>query len=407
VDALKLHNSSYLNNFQELQERIKMSADEAEENLKFLKTLEDPCRKIEKALPAEIPKLLPDTLSAVRVIWELSTTYSSEDKMKGLLTKISNQIIRRCRSKINKDDMLGNDVEKCMRDLDESIDCCQQWKEICIKAQRRIIRNSSKPNWNIEGMSAIFAENEAFIQRCRDLKEICEGQLQFALRGASCQMPIFGGSRAKEWTDSLDDLKRDFLQHLETIKNLNYDILDVKITRWHDDYGSSFKEQVKNLETIYTTIIAKTFQHVSTMEDAVEMLENFYQLAKRQSIKDYVQQKAAELVYAMFIKEISEVEEIFEGIHHKKKPPMPISHPEFGGIAIWTYSLINRVERAKNAIDAIFFVKEHPKKTEAEAKYKKLKEHQLEQFIIGVKFKDWTTSTEDLQKESDITIALE
>ena len=41
--------------------------------------------------------------------------------MQGLLTKISNQIIKRCRSKINKDDMLEGDVEKCMRDLDESI----------------------------------------------------------------------------------------------------------------------------------------------------------------------------------------------------------------------------------------------------------------------------------------------
>ena len=139
--------------------------------------------------------------------------------MKGLLTKISNQIIKRCREKINKDDMLGNDVEKCMRDLDESIDCCMQWKDICIKAQRRIQVHSCKPSWNMDNMNAIFAENEAFIQRCKDLKEICEGQLQFALKGASCKMPKFGGSRAKEWTHSLNGLKGLFEGYLDGIKH--------------------------------------------------------------------------------------------------------------------------------------------------------------------------------------------
>jgi dynein heavy chain, axonemal len=87
----------------------------------------------------------------------------------------------------------------------------------------------------------IFAEIEAFIQRCRDLKEICEGQLQFAL----AKMPIFGGTKGKEWTVSLLDLARMFEKHLEMIKNLDYDILDVKITRWHEDYGQTFKEDVK------------------------------------------------------------------------------------------------------------------------------------------------------------------
>ena len=56
----------------------------------------------------------------------MSTHYWSEDRMKGLLTKISNQIITRCRAKINVEDMFSGDVDKCMRDLDESINCCKQ-----------------------------------------------------------------------------------------------------------------------------------------------------------------------------------------------------------------------------------------------------------------------------------------
>jgi len=186
-------------------------------------------------------------------------------------------------------------------------------------------------------------------------------------------MPVFGGTKGKEWTLSLEDLKAMFDKHLEGIKKLEYDILDVKITRWHDDYGQMFKENVKNIEIIYTTIISKTFAHVSTIEDAVEMLENFYQLAKRQSILEYVQKKAADLVYQLFIAEMKEVEDTFESAY-KKRPVMPISHPHYAGLAIWIHSLICRIDRAKYAIDGMYFVPNHQSKDDAEAKYRKLKE---------------------------------
>jgi hypothetical protein len=40
-----------------------------------------------------------------------------------------------------------------------------------------IKKYSSKPGWNLDQDETIFAENEAFIQRCKELMEICEGQL--------------------------------------------------------------------------------------------------------------------------------------------------------------------------------------------------------------------------------------
>jgi len=146
----------------------------------------------------------------------------------------------------------------------------------------------------------------------------------------------------------------------------------VKITRWHDDYGQMFKDHVKNIEIIYQTIIAKTFQHVSTIADAVEMLENFFQLAKRPSIIDYVQKKAADQVYKMFMEEIKEVEDMFEG-RTKKRPPMPISNPHYGGLAIWANSLIVRIDKARDAIEGMYFVPNHPAKEEAFQKYQKVK----------------------------------
>jgi dynein heavy chain len=97
-------------------------------------------------------------------------------------------------------------------------------------------------------------------------------------------MPIFGSTKGKEYQLNLEDLKLRFDVSLRTIENLDYDILDVKQTKWHDDFGQNFKEEVKGIETFYTTIINNIFKYVSTCSDAVEMLENFQQLSKRASV---------------------------------------------------------------------------------------------------------------------------
>jgi len=159
-----------------LTAKINEEFETAHDSLKFLSILEGPCMKIEKAIPKDIPKLLPEVLNGVRMIFELSSSYNTSERMRGLLTRISNQIIQRCKAKIDKEDMLGRDVEKCMADLTESIECCEQWKEISEHKMKMIKIHSSRNNyWDLEKDEQIFAEIDAFIQRCRDLMEICEG----------------------------------------------------------------------------------------------------------------------------------------------------------------------------------------------------------------------------------------
>ena len=346
--VLRAAESSYLASFRDLEAKIEEGSKEAADNLKYLKTLGQPCQKIEHSEPKDIPKLLPEVLNCVRLIFEMSTHYWNEERMKGLLTKISNQIIKRCRAKINVSDMLEGDVDKCMRDLDESIQCCNEWKKICTHSQKMIIKYSTSQDrkWTLDSDDTIFAENEAFIQRCKDCKDICEGQLQFARKGEGISLPKFGGSKGPEIKKNLDELQNMFQKYLEDIKYLDYDILDVKKTKWHDDYGQKFKENQKSLEIIYRNTVLHAFKNITTVAEGVEMLENFHQLAKRQLVKEYINTKAAEYVYKLFIDEMKEVEEMYEN-YTKSFLPMPPSHPKYAGLAIWALSLMIRIDKAR------------------------------------------------------------
>ena len=93
--VLKAANSSYLQSFKDLEAKIEEESLEPADYLKYLKLLSEPCKQIENATPKEIPALLQEVLKYVRVILEMSTHYISDDKMKSLFTKISNQIIKR------------------------------------------------------------------------------------------------------------------------------------------------------------------------------------------------------------------------------------------------------------------------------------------------------------------------
>lgn len=46
---------------------------------------------------------------------------------------------------------------------------------------------------------------------------------------------------------------------------LGYDILDVKITKWHSDYNK-FKGKLKHLETMFKNIIDFSFVGVTTVQ---------------------------------------------------------------------------------------------------------------------------------------------
>lgn len=64
-------------------------------------------------------------------------------------------------------------------------------------------------------------------------------------------MPCFGGSKGPEIVNILEEIKISFRKHLDKIRGSDQDkILDVKSTKWHDDY-SAFKNGMKDLDVMY------------------------------------------------------------------------------------------------------------------------------------------------------------
>jgi dynein heavy chain len=390
LEFLKFAKSSYMDQFMHLSNQIHDGSLQAQDNLKFLSALVAPCNKLSVAEPKQIPPILPHLLSCIRLIWSRSKFYNTKERLTSLLRKVSNDIIQRCRAKISLEDIFHGDVEVSMVSLQDSIQCGEAWKSIYKKTANHIAKYT-KQTWDFD-QSSIFAQIDAFVQRCRDLLEVCEGQIQFARKvhgGEKSPIPVFGGSRGPEIEKSVQDIEVAFEKQMEVLWDIRTYILDVKATRWHDDYNS-FKQGVKDLEIMMQNVIASAFDSTTTLSSSVELLEIFHNLAKREAIRRTVEKKTAD-VYQLFLQQINNVKIEFEV--HRKTPAIVRFHPDYAGGAYWAKSLLKRIKGSNTILTNAPFLPYTTLADEAKTQYEPLVAA-LEDYVAKT-HAEWVASIED------------
>jgi len=346
--------SSYIEQFNWLSNQIQDDTLQAQDNLRFLSTLQEPCMKLAQLEPKNISGILPTLLNCVRVIWSHSKYYNTKERLTSLLRKISNEIIRRCCTTINLEDIFFGDVLKSITYLNESINCGESWKGIYIKMVNQIARFSSTGAWDFD-QSSIFAQLDAFIQRCKYLLEVCESQIQFARKienGEKKPIPKFGGLKGPKIAKSLADIETSFEKQLQILWKIKHYILDVKSTRWHDDY-SIFKHGIKDLEIMMQNVINSAFEDASTFEGCMELLEIFDSLAKRDAIKRAVEKKTTD-IHNMYLQKLNNIKTYFE--KYKKEPELIRFHPFYAGAGLWAKSLLNEIKSTHTLLNKAFYL---------------------------------------------------
>jgi dynein heavy chain, axonemal len=185
-----------------------------------------------------------------------------------VLSQVSNDVINRCRSAIILSDAFSANVMMVMGALKECIAAGAGWK-ILYDETADVVRAQSARIWDFD-TSPIFAHVDAFVQRCMDLLDICEAQVQF---GRQRRSPVFGGTRGDSITQSIEDIQASFQKVVNELAGCGYDILDVKVTRWHDDFNQ-FKASVKDLEELLIKATDHAIDTVTDLTDHMHLIES-------------------------------------------------------------------------------------------------------------------------------------
>ncbi|CAF1579491.1 unnamed protein product, partial [Adineta steineri] len=386
---LQIAKSSYLPQFLKLAEQLQTNTKKADNNLTFLMALKDPCHELADAKPHEMPRLLPKIVSLIRVIWVNSEFYNKPDILTGLFRKLSNEVIRRCTAAIDLDKIFDGYIVSSQKTLNECIECCQQWQEIYNNAQHLHEKNSVK-GWRLD-KTTIFAQIEAFIQRCRDLLDLCECQMHFARweENVRTQLPIFGGQRGPAINRKLTEIEVAFDKNLQELRKSQEIILDVKATTWHEEYNR-FRSAIKDLEVMMTNAITYAFDAVRTVEQGVEVLDVYTHLSSREAIRRTVDKKTVEL-YNIF----KYVLQTIQSIISTSAIPQCLErfHPQYAGSAFWARNLKRRIERMMSFLNMAHFLPSVGVSTDIRQQYEYVKQA-LDDFIQR-QFKEWSYHIEN------------
>ena len=421
VTVLRLAHSSYVKPFETLSEMIAAGSAEANDNLLYLTAMQPVCEQLTAAAPADIPPLLPTILEYIRMVWTASTYYNTEERLTALLRKVSNQLIIQCSKYISLTDLFDHNTLHCMQVLNESIHTCLSWHQAFEHCVRLVAHDKTVQSWSFDAaQSGIFAQLDAFMQRCQNLLEIGEGQMQFARKNlldfrttttsatqatkkeeeeqkenlnppsgdleqkengdisislfnnnsqasvkVSPPLPQFGGSRGADLQKSLIEIEIAFDKHLDRLRHLDYDLLNVKASHWHYDYNQ-FKLAMKDLEVMMSNVMASGWDDVTSVRAGVDLLENFYHLCIRSGMRAALERKVND-VYNMFQSEIKRTKTEFD--RSKKDPPLCNGQPRYSGSALWARALIARLSADHQCLVNAAYLGSQAQKAEALSSY--------------------------------------
>lgn len=214
--VLEAARSPHLPAFQSLAGGIAAEAQRAASNCAYLAALEEHCAALEAAGPTQLAAALPGVLDALRLVWTLAPHYGQPDQMAGMLRRLSSAVVGRCRTALDIPAILGGQLGELPAAVCHLEQCCEAaaaWEGAYREAAARVTAALPGRPWAFDEAS-IFAHVEAFVQRCRDLQEVCAAQQQFAL-GCGQLAAVLGGPRASEAERAIGEVRAAFAQQMD------------------------------------------------------------------------------------------------------------------------------------------------------------------------------------------------
>ncbi|XP_018599950.2 dynein heavy chain 2, axonemal [Scleropages formosus] len=381
--TLQTSKSNYVLPFCKLSKQIQDGTLQAQSNLSFLSLLRDPCEEMAQLKPCNMAPKLSHLIKLVRIIWVNSPFYNNPERITALFRKMSNELIQLCCQEISLDRIFEGYVVSSKQTLNDCIRCCLSWKEEYLRTSQ-LHNKYSSAGWALD-QSIIFALVDAFLQRCKDLLEVCDCQQQFARweDGTQLPLPCFAGSQGATLTRSLLEIEGTFAKTLQGLRCVRKGILDVKNTSWHSDYNR-FRVAVKDLEVMMQNLISTAFETVNTVDEGVQLLDVFQYLSAREAIKRTIDKKSLD-VYVLLSKELSLVNMELSCKAFQK----PTHMAQQASLAHWARALRRRIERSVEVLQRAHFLSQADSEEVYQA-YEQLVQ-KLDETVLRI-FSEWSQS---------------
>ncbi len=337
LDASK---STYCNPFAKLCKEVFTARLEANDNLRFLTSLEPWFAKLndKSADFSELVNLFKPIMHTVLLIWKNSEYYNSPARLVVLMREICNALIAQSCNFLSGEqifELIGSDeAGKAVEKLKMTLKVCGTFKSTYFDYKATANSECVSNPWRIQN-NALFLRLDSFLERCHDILDLTQTIVQFTMLS---KIEI-GGTKGKSLTTSVVQIYSDFRQAVETFQQVNYDIMDVSAKDFDDDFYD-FRCKIKELERRLGSILTQSFDDASTINARFKLLDSFEGLLDRPIIQDELENKHVSLLKA-YADDLQNAQESF--MAYKDSPPVSSNMPPTAGAIEWCMGLLDRV----------------------------------------------------------------
>jgi dynein heavy chain len=329
--------------FEKLAQDVVAALEESRENLKYLKTLQFYINQLGADLdfPALVD-LFPPMFHTLLLVWQNSKTYSIKKRLSTFLQEVSNAIIYQAKTSqnyINGEAIFrfieDDNTAEAITNLRSCISVCEAFKNSFRHFQLKAAKILAEDAWELNA-SVVFKRMDAFLLRLSDLTDFVKTVSEFT----KLEKVILGGTNGHEQTQSILGTYADFKLCVETLQQVDYDLVDIDNDNFDQDFYN-FCCSAKSLERRLSAVLVQAFDEASTMDAKFKLLENFEGLVDRPIIRDAMHLRKLPLIKS-YMADLQTVQELFH--RHKDKPLIGKNLPPVAGALQWCRSLLVRTE---------------------------------------------------------------
>jgi dynein heavy chain len=341
--------STYNLPFAKLCKEVFHARSEANDNFKYLRTLESWFGKLESEPAfAKLPMTFRPVLHLILAVWRESRFYNSPSRLVVLMRKVSNALISQCRNFIGGKkifDMIDSDeTPKLVEMLRLALKVLGSFKSSYF--DYKAMANAECPNnqWRVQN-NALFVRLDAFLERCHDLLELTQTIVNFS-KLAKIEI---GGTKGKTLTTSVQQVYSDFVSAVGTIQAIQYDIMDLDAKAFDDDFYE-FRARIKELERRIGSVVTQGFDDLPTVGGRFSLLDSFEGLLERPLVQNELEKKHTLLIES-YSDDLHAVQQMF--LELRDLPPIAWNLPPTAGALAWCTGLLERIQQPMEKLKSL------------------------------------------------------
>jgi len=337
---LDLSKSTYCTPFAKLCKEVFTARIEANDNVKYLSTLEPWFDKLVGNVQDDFGSLMHlfrPTMHLILMIWKNSKCYNTPGRLVVLVREICNALIKQSCGYVSGEEIFRlideNEAGLAVEKLKTTLKVCGTFKSTYFDYKATANAECAANPWRIQN-NALFVRLDTFLERCHDILDLTQTIVQFSQLG---EIEV-GGTKGKTLTTSVQQIYSDFNTAVASFENVKYDIMDVNAKRFDDDFYE-FRCTIKELERRLGSILIQAFDDSGTIYGRFKLLDSFEGLLERPIIQDELEKKHVMLVQQYGV-DLKSIQELF--LAQRETPPIPVNLPPVAGSITWCRGIMQR-----------------------------------------------------------------